>query len=86
MIPFWARQREFRLVGKSSARVSPRSELAERLAVGGENALSFTWRSASSGEAELHVYETPLAPYRAWVRAKGEPEPRAKISMPTVER
>ena len=86
MIPFWVRQREFRLVGKSSARVSPLSELAERLAVGGENAVSFAWRSGSNGEAELHVYETPLAPYRAWVRAQGEPQPRAEISMPMVER
>jgi hypothetical protein len=82
MIPFWIRQREFRVTRKSSARVSARSELAERLAEGGENALSFAWRTGADGERELHVYESPLAPYRGWVRAGGVPERAAPVQMP----
>lgn len=84
MIPFWIRQREFRVSGRSTARVSAARELAERLAEGGENALSFAWRTGRDGEPELHIYETPLAPYRAWVRAGGQPERAPDVTMPRL--
>lgn len=84
MIPFWVRQREFRLVRRGAGRVTPVSELAERLVEGGENALSFAWRRGVDGEPELHIYESPLAPYRALVRTGGAPEPTSAPTLPRV--
>jgi hypothetical protein len=84
MIPFWARQREFRLMRRSAGRVSPASELADRLVEGGENALSFAWRRGADGEPELHIYESPLAPYRALVRSGGAAERGAEPQLPAV--
>jgi hypothetical protein len=73
MLPYWTRQRVFRPTITSAWRVSPANERLDALVLGGENALSFRWLTGADGRDELHIYESPLRPYRAWVAAGGQP-------------
>lgn len=78
MLPFWARQREFR-ARRTVWRVTPRTEAADAALLSGENALSWRWEQGGDGVPELHIYETPLRPYRALVATGGRRTPGRRM-------
>lgn len=77
MLPFWLRQREFR-ARRSVWRVTPRTEVADAALLSGENALSWRFETGADGAPELHIYESPLRPYRALVASGGRPSGRRR--------
>lgn len=79
MIPFWFAQHTFRSE-RDRMRVTPDSEALDALVLDTEPQLSLEWRRGADGVWEMHVSETPLRPWRAWVAAGGLAsglEPRA---------
>ena len=72
MLPYWIRQHEFRS-SRTTWRVTPRTERLDTIVLGGENAIVARWETGADGVPELHLYETNLRPYRAWVAAGGRP-------------
>lgn len=72
MFPFWLRQRRFRAI-RGRARVTPAIERIDDMLAFGGNALSFVRVLADDGVEELHVYETPLRPYRGWQVGSADP-------------
>lgn len=82
MVPFWLRQRRF-LQTNRQAQLTAAHELIDRVAFGGVNALSFEWREGADGTPELHVFEEPLRPYRAWISSAGEPSRGSLMELPS---
>jgi hypothetical protein len=72
-VPFWLRQRAFRGVPASS-RVTAIDDLIGIATSVGPNAVWFTWKQGTDGVLELHVYEEPTRPLRAWA-VETEPHP-----------
>ncbi len=70
MVPYWTRQRRFS-AARPAGRVSPASERADLAVSSGENAISWRLLTGSDGGPELHLYESPVRPYRAIVAAGG---------------
>lgn len=82
MVPFWLRQHSFRLNNRQ-IRITPRHELIDAVLTSGVNSLFFEWRNGADGELELHIYEEPLRPYRAWITAGGTPIDHAPVKLPS---
>lgn len=83
MLPYWLRQREFHQENRAG-RITPAHERLDDILTTGVNALSFEWQTGVDGVTELHVYEEPWLPYRAWVVAEGVPQRTRPIKMPEV--
>ena len=83
MLPYWLRQREFMQLHRAG-RVTAAHERLDDILTTGVNAVSFEWRKGPDGVDELHVYEEPWLPYRAWVIANGVPRSTRPIKMPEV--
>lgn len=83
MLPYWMRQREFRQEHRAG-RIEPAHERLDDILTTGVNAVSFEWQIGEDGIAELHVYEEPWLPYRAWVVAEGMSQRSKPIKMPEV--
>lgn len=81
MLPYWLRQREFQQENRAG-RVSAEHERLDDILTTGVNAISFEWRTGSDGRPEMHIYEEPWLPYRAWVIAGGTPRRTHLIKLP----
>jgi hypothetical protein len=81
MVPFWFRQRRWREVS-ADARVTPEIDRSEDVLSTGVNAISFAWQTDADGQLQLHVYEEPLRPYRAWIAADGRPSGLTEYRWP----
>ena len=66
MVPYWFRQRRFS-ASRPAGRITPASELSELALASGENSISWALRAGDDGNPELHIYESPVRPYRAIV-------------------
>jgi hypothetical protein len=64
LVPYSLRRKRFSR--GTSVRETPAEEALDAHLRVGTNLVSWTYRRGDDGEPELHVYEEPARPYRAW--------------------